>query len=90
MPSYDPICLLCSRLRESGMACDAFPDGVPARIIRGESLHLRPSKGDRGLTFKLRDDDKAREAAKAMVDAGQLPKEILRDSAAEPSTSSSA
>lgn len=77
MPSYDPICLLCSRLRESGMACDAFPDGVPLNIIRGESLHLRTTDGDRGLTFKMRDSEATREAAKAMVDTGQLPAEIL-------------
>lgn len=77
MPTYDPICLLCSRLGDSGMVCEAFPDGVPGHIIRGESLHLRPEPGDRGVTFQLRDDEATREAAQAMVDADQLPARIL-------------
>lgn len=78
MPSYAPICLLCSRLRDSGMTCEAFPDGVPLRIIRGESLHLRPEDGDHGLTFQLEDTDAVREAAQRMVGLGLLPTTVLQ------------
>ena len=77
MPSYDPICLLCARLRDSGMTCDAFPDGIPSDIVQVKSLHLKARDGDRGLTFALRDDDATREAAQAMVDAKLLPAMVL-------------
>jgi len=78
MATYDPICLLCSRLRGSGMTCDAFPAGVPQHIIRGESLHLRPEDGDGGLRFRLRDDGRSREAAQRMIALGLLPAAVLQ------------
>lgn len=32
--------------------CEAFPDGIPSSIVLGEDKHLRPMKGDHGLTFE--------------------------------------
>ena len=82
MPQFQPICTLCIHLRQvAGFTCDAFPDGIPDRIMHRDSLHLAPVDGDRGIQFTL-DEDK-REVAQAMVDAELLPASILTRSVRE-------
>ncbi len=50
------ICHLCVHRRESGQSntCDAFPDGIPDRILAGIVEHTRPVPGDNGIFFKKR------------------------------------
>jgi hypothetical protein len=31
--------------------CDAFPDGIPDAIQKGESMHREPYLGDHGLQY---------------------------------------
>lgn len=54
-PFISPVCTYCDRLhRDRGTkTCDAFPDGIPSTIWRGDNKHLTPFKGDNGLTFTL-------------------------------------
>lgn len=50
-----PICVKCDRYHKndkSDFKCDAYPDGIPFEIIKGEIDHHAPYKGDRGLQFK--------------------------------------
>lgn len=50
---YSPQCVWCSRLLDLGQGrrCEAFPDGIPEAIWRGEQDHRLPAEGDRGLRF---------------------------------------
>lgn len=36
--------------------CDAFPDGIPSEIFRGEFIHNKPYPGDNGILYERRDD----------------------------------
>lgn len=47
------MCSLCVH-RKSGLACDAFPEGIPKEILlRGE--HDTPFPGDKGIRFEPKD-----------------------------------
>lgn len=49
-----PICFNCRRIRsddEGRLVCQAFPDGIPKSILRGEADHTKPVEGDHGLRF---------------------------------------
>jgi hypothetical protein len=46
------ICRACRRLSAEGV-CEAFPDGIPTRILFQHFDHRLPFPGDRGLRFKL-------------------------------------
>ena len=35
------------------LTCDAFPDGIPVEILRGDNPHTEPYPGDGGLRFAL-------------------------------------
>jgi len=37
--------------------CEAFPDGIPPKILMGEHDHTKPYKGDNGITFEPIEDD---------------------------------
>ena len=46
------ICLACKRLR-SANTCDAYPDGIPGRILFEHFDHRLPYPGDRGTRFDV-------------------------------------
>lgn len=47
-----PICRAC--FRYSGQdTCEAFPDGIPGRIMYQHYDHRLPFPGDKGLRFEL-------------------------------------
>lgn len=55
LPVYSPTCVRCVRLTDLGLRqCEAFPQGIPEDIWRGDDPHTEPRAGDRGLTFLAR------------------------------------
>ena len=34
--------------------CDAFPDGIPMEVRRGQNLHKSPIAGDKGIQYERR------------------------------------
>jgi hypothetical protein len=51
-----PLCMLCARFRPEAeaLACEAFPDGIPRRILENEVDHREPFGGDHGIRFERR------------------------------------
>lgn len=49
----DPI--ICNRCvhKRNGVTCDAFPDGIPMKILRSGE-HFESVPGDRGIVFEER------------------------------------
>ena len=52
-----PACRWCVHYHvgSGGEARDAFPDGIPDRVLSDVSLHMQPMGGDGGLSFGLSD-----------------------------------
>jgi len=54
--TIDPICIDCAYYRPSEgstLSCEAFPKGIPQKVLRGIVDHRKEHyKGDRGLLFK--------------------------------------
>jgi hypothetical protein len=50
-----PICMTCKHYHfdnYASMTCDAYPDGIPEKIIMNEVDHRKPYKNDNGLTYQ--------------------------------------
>jgi hypothetical protein len=49
-----PVCVECKHFRPSddGMSCDAFPRGIPDRVILDGDPHTGPLPGDHGIRFE--------------------------------------
>lgn len=53
---FSPVCLYCARKCHTARSiCQAFPDGIPPEIWRGDHEHKAPYPGDGGLQFVPRD-----------------------------------
>lgn len=51
-------CLSCKHFRNTPITCNAYPKGIPSKIITGNFDHTKPFKGDNGIQFeKLKFDD---------------------------------
>lgn len=62
-----PQCVRCKHWPRvtsvKGLPCDAFPDGVPDVILRGEHDHREPYPGDNGIRFEpIEEADKGQTA----------------------------
>ena len=55
LPPISPTCWDCARWEagtpEVPRRCEAFPDGIPDEIWRGDNDHTKPYPGDNGLRF---------------------------------------
>lgn len=52
-----PRCTNCEHFRHArGMACRAFPEGIPQQIMSGEVSHLEPVPGDGGIQYTPKED----------------------------------
>jgi len=45
-------CLSCKHFRDTPITCDAYPKGIPSKIITGDHDHTKPFKGDKGILFE--------------------------------------
>jgi len=53
---YSCPCVSCKRLKTDGTKafCEAFPKGIPEKILDGEDDHKKPFPGDNGVQYKPR------------------------------------
>lgn len=57
---YTPMCKVCRHLRSiQGWTCDAFPHGIPDKILDEKHDHRTPYPGDHGIRFAPVDFDDA-------------------------------
>jgi len=55
MTPTTPDCLRCKHFdhsNDTANTCAAFPQGIPLRVINGDTSHRKPLRGDRGITFE--------------------------------------
>ncbi|TQD23543.1 hypothetical protein [Methanolobus vulcani] len=53
---FSPVCTKCMHLHftaDMKHTCDAFPDGIPEEIWKGDNDHTKPYSGDNGLLFEV-------------------------------------
>ena len=51
-----PPCDNCKR-RIGETVCQAFPNGIPKKILEGKEQHRKPISGDRGLVWEQSGSD---------------------------------
>ena len=44
-------CILCAHY-QLNLECDAFPKGIPVKILTGDHDHSQPYPGDNGIRFE--------------------------------------
>jgi hypothetical protein len=55
-----PMCDACTHVFDGeGWRCEAFPNGIPARIYEGGADHRKPVKGDHGILFSQKPEERA-------------------------------
>lgn len=47
-----PMCYSCVHQSPNGLACTAFPDGIPLDILDSETDHRLPYTGDNDIRFE--------------------------------------
>jgi hypothetical protein len=55
-----PVCARCrhfDRDRRDADVCEAFPNGIPDEIWKGEDDHSEPFPGDHGIQFEPIDEE---------------------------------
>ena len=56
-----PICLRCTHMhpidKEKEVTCDAFPDGIPQKVLFNSHYHITPYPGDNGILFEFNEID---------------------------------
>lgn len=54
VPVYSPVCTFSRHLRTGGPqpTCNAFPEGIPMQIWRGDNQHRTPYPGDHSMRFE--------------------------------------
>ncbi len=59
MTTINTQCIWCAHLRlppgEDGYTCEAFPEGVPKRILLNRVDHREPVEGDNNLQWRPRE-----------------------------------
>lgn len=46
-------CLSCAHYQpDLGIACTAFPDGIPLEIVQGKHNHEQPFSGDKDIRYQ--------------------------------------
>ena len=61
MTTILPQCVFCRYYRhgDTGPVCDAFPEGIPKRILHNNHDHRKPYPGDNDIRFEPVDEDAA-------------------------------
>jgi len=50
------MCFFCKhyhRIAQEALTCEAYPEGIPTRIIESNVNHTAPYKGDQGIVFEV-------------------------------------
>lgn len=46
-------CYKCKHLFKDGQSCKAFPNGIPIKILLGDTSHTKPYDGDNGIQYEV-------------------------------------
>lgn len=71
MTTQLPQCIFCRHYRKGaeGPTCSAFPDGIPAVMLRNDHDHREPYRGDNGIRFEPIDAESGRIVAELFDDS---------------------
>ena len=50
---FETCCPMCAHY-QGGSTCQAFPQGIPDEILRGNIPHNKPYQGDNGVLFQAK------------------------------------